>query len=78
MIYLIGGLCACIGFLFALNWHSKRQLETVRQLFLEQMNKNTALENSLERIKQREKIEHDNMSLSDTELDQRLQNDYRD
>ena len=78
MIYLLAALCIAILVLALLYYRSTQQTKQYKSTWLEELDKRLALEKILERTKQREEIDYSNMGLTDTELDERLQNDYRD
>ena len=78
MIYLLAALCIAILVLALLYYRSTQQTKRYKSTWLEELDKRLALEKILERTKQREEIDYSNMGLTDTELDERLQNDYRD
>ncbi len=78
MIYLLAALCITVLILFFLCLSYKKDNEILTELYKEEILKNANLQVMLERTKQREEIDYSNMGLTDTELDDRLQNDYRD
>lgn len=76
--YFILALCVFLGVIGVLYLVKKRQVTAIRALLLEKTNEIARLKKALERIKQREEIEQSTVSLTDSELDERLQNDFRD
>ena len=78
MIYLLAALVIAVLILFFFSLKYKKDNEILSDLYKEEILKNANLQVMLERRKQREEIDYSNMGLTDAELDERLQNDYRD
>ena len=78
MIYLLAALVIAVLILFFFCLKYKKDNEILSDLYKEEILKNANLQVMLERTKQREEIDYSNMGLTDAELDERLQNDYRD